>query len=248
MSWSNDSVLEFIELYKSEEILWNPKHPSYKNRCQVSKAWERIRNNFGVRCSVTDLKKKKESLLTSYRSIKKKNLPEFRVSWFAFPLLDSFLGGKYKNEGGWVEGESVEFIDASSFTSNEPCSDDLNFESTKLNEGTKTKNIMVNQCKQNDPRLSNCKRKNPSYQRIEEQLIKISPDESDESDLYCQLLAKKLKKLDENQREIAMHEINNIVFRLKMEQNNYESQTISSKMKSPVFVITAEASDSNNGD
>lgn len=97
MSWNNDLVLEFIELYKKEQVLWDPRHPAHRNRSEVSDAWARIQLSLGVNCSITDLKKKKESIMTSFRMHlnKKKSIEGYQTSWFAFPLMASFLGEKY---------------------------------------------------------------------------------------------------------------------------------------------------------
>lgn len=65
--------------------------------------------------------------------------------------------------------------------------------------------------------------------------------ELDEYDLYCQLLAKKLRKLDEHQRDVTMHEIDNLMFRAKMQgsQRSYPSSPASPgrKVKSPLFIV-----------
>jgi len=40
--WSGlrKSVIEFIELYKRKEIIWDPKHPMYFNKIRKQDAWE----------------------------------------------------------------------------------------------------------------------------------------------------------------------------------------------------------------
>ena len=45
----------------------------------------------------------------------------------------------------------------------------------------------------------------------------------DECSLYAELLAKKLRALDENKREIVMHEISDLMFRAKMQNQNFRS-------------------------
>jgi hypothetical protein len=45
----------------------------------------------------------------------------------------------------------------------------------------------------------------------------------DECSLYAELLAKKLRALDENRREIVMHEISDLMFRAKMQNQNFGS-------------------------
>lgn len=66
--------------------------------------------------------------------------------------------------------------------------------------------------------------------------------EMDEYDLYGQLLAKKLRKLDEHQRDVTMHEIDNLMFRAKMQgssQRSYSSSPspVPRKVKSPLFIV-----------
>lgn len=98
MSWPNELSLEFIMLYKQEPVLWNLKYPNAKNRTAVTEAWNRIRSALNVDISITDLKKKKESLMTSYRSNVKKKLDsdgKYNIQWFGFDLMDSFLADIY---------------------------------------------------------------------------------------------------------------------------------------------------------
>jgi len=45
----------------------------------------------------------------------------------------------------------------------------------------------------------------------------------DEYSLYAELLAKKLRALDDNKREIVMHEISDLMFRAKMQNQNFRS-------------------------
>jgi hypothetical protein len=45
----------------------------------------------------------------------------------------------------------------------------------------------------------------------------------DECSLYAELLAKKLRALDDNKREIVMHEISDLMFRAKMQNQNIRS-------------------------
>lgn len=98
MSWTNEMCLEFLVLYKQEPILWNPKYPNAKNRTAVMEAWSRIKSSISIQISITDLKKKKESLMTSYRTNVKKKLEtggKYYIQWFAFDIMDSFLADIY---------------------------------------------------------------------------------------------------------------------------------------------------------
>jgi len=41
MEWTQGSVIEFIELYKRKEIIWDPKHPHF-NKIRKQDAWEEL--------------------------------------------------------------------------------------------------------------------------------------------------------------------------------------------------------------
>lgn len=58
------------------------------------------------------------------------------------------------------------------------------------------------------------KRMDEAYTLLKKVANKPKADK-DESSLFCDLLCLKLKALDDNTREIAMHEINNLLFNLK---------------------------------
>lgn len=53
----------------------------------------------------------------------------------------------------------------------------------------------------------------------------VEPDR-DEYALYGEILVNKLRGLNEETREIAMHEIDNYLFSLKHAQNNSQTQTL----------------------
>lgn len=42
MEWSQEKVMELIDLYKQKSILWNPTDPHHFNRLKKSDAWEEI--------------------------------------------------------------------------------------------------------------------------------------------------------------------------------------------------------------
>ena len=45
----------------------------------------------------------------------------------------------------------------------------------------------------------------------------------DECSLYAELLAKKLRALEDNKREVVMHEISDLMFRAKMQNQKFRS-------------------------
>lgn len=106
----------------------------------------------------------------------------------------------------------LQFIDTGSFISDDEAFDTKTL--IEIDSGNKRDEIKK---QQNTSFYSNLKRRKRNILIEKEQLQspKYFQEDIDECDLYCQLLAKKFKKLDENQRDIAMHEIDNIMFQIK---------------------------------
>ncbi|CAH0724008.1 unnamed protein product, partial [Brenthis ino] len=229
MSWTNDVVLEFLEHYRTEQLIWDPKHPLHRNRSEVNDAWLRIQNSLSIHSSITDLKRKKESLMTSFRlhmNRKKKSSNDYRTTWFAFPLMESFLGGKYECDS------SVQM--------------DHEYDSNNSYQNTTLKQLNVKRkLKKNGAETTYGKTE--AVEAVD--FLKNATDfkkDRDEYDLFGQLLAKKLRKLDERQRDIAMHEIDNIMFNAKMQSvTEVQPRSYSSsppppgpvKIKSPMYIV-----------
>jgi len=70
MEWTQESVIEFIELYKRKEIIWDPKHPMHFNKIRKQIAWEELGKEMNR--PVDGCKKKMENLLSSLRREKMK--------------------------------------------------------------------------------------------------------------------------------------------------------------------------------
>ena len=70
MEWTQESVIEFIELYKRKEIIWDPKHPMHFNKIRKQDAWEGLGKEMNR--PVDECKKKMENLLSSLRREKMK--------------------------------------------------------------------------------------------------------------------------------------------------------------------------------
>lgn len=101
MEWTNDLIMEFIHLYEKQPVLWNPKHTNHKNRNSLNDAWLTIAREFSVDTTVDVLRKKKESLMATYRTLLKKvRYSEttgsgaedvYTPSWFAYNAIDRFI-------------------------------------------------------------------------------------------------------------------------------------------------------------
>jgi len=101
MEWSNKVILEFLDLYEQEPCIWNPKHSQHKIRNSVHDSWEHISKNLSVSYSISDLKKKKDSLMATYRKLVNKvktskkmgsGLDDiYKPDWFAYEAMGKFL-------------------------------------------------------------------------------------------------------------------------------------------------------------
>jgi len=70
MGWTQESVIELIELYKRKEIIWDPKHPVYFNKIIKQDAWEELGKEMNR--PDDECKKKMENVLSSLRLEKMK--------------------------------------------------------------------------------------------------------------------------------------------------------------------------------
>lgn len=99
--WSNELVLEFLSLYEKHPAIWDPININHKNRNYIADAWHSIKDELSVDVSVDFLKRKKESLMSTYRTLKRKVIASmktgtaeediYKPSWFAFEKMHRFL-------------------------------------------------------------------------------------------------------------------------------------------------------------
>ncbi|KOB77890.1 Uncharacterized protein OBRU01_03311 [Operophtera brumata] len=224
--WTNDNILEFIELYKRERTIWDPKNPQHKNRNDIALAWGRIQNSMSINCSITDLKKKKESLMTSFRLHlnRKKKCPSYQTCWFAYSALEN---EPYTYETALVNADPI-------LIQNPEENIAVYKPQSSNSQKTLTLTLKSNNNDETDTQKNN---------------KRALKEEKDEYDMYSQLLAKKLKKLDEHHRDLAMHEIDMIMFRYKMQsgnkmesirEHNYSASPLPIKKKEPIVIVTAQ--------
>jgi len=105
MEWSNELIIEFLHLYEQEPIIWNPKHEKHKDRNAVHDAWKRIETNLSVDYPLKEIKKKKETLMATYRKLHtrvKSSMKTgsgadeiFKPDWFAYEQMATFLQSVY---------------------------------------------------------------------------------------------------------------------------------------------------------
>lgn len=101
MEWSNEQTLRFMEYYRNERVIWDPKHLEHKIRNKVYDAWCRIAAEMGNNVTVDVLKKKKDSVMASYRTYAKRvriskksgagSDDVFKPTWFLYDVMHQFL-------------------------------------------------------------------------------------------------------------------------------------------------------------
>lgn len=101
MEWTNELTLEFLECYEKHVVLWNSSYPGHKNKNILHDAWTAVANELSIEMTVAALKKKKESLMSTYRSLRKKVVDSetsgtgsselYSPSWFAYNAIDRFV-------------------------------------------------------------------------------------------------------------------------------------------------------------
>lgn len=108
MEWTTEMTLEFIELYEKNPVLWDPKHIHHKNRNHLYDAWMSIKADFTEDVQLDTLKRKKESLMSTYRILSRKVRNSqttgsgatdiYKPSWFAYQALDRFIRATGKKQ------------------------------------------------------------------------------------------------------------------------------------------------------
>lgn len=102
--WNNELELTFIDCFRAEPILWDTSMKDYRNKFKSHDAWMRISTVMEI--PADELRKKKDSLMSSYRSYKnkvKKSIQSgagaddiYQPIWFAYEALDNFLSDTLK--------------------------------------------------------------------------------------------------------------------------------------------------------
>ncbi|KAL1488450.1 hypothetical protein ABEB36_014921 [Hypothenemus hampei] len=221
-TWNNDLELQFLEHYQGEPVLWDAKHRYHKDKNKNNDAWFRISSSMGI--DVAGLKKKRDSLLSSfrkYRKIVKDSVHSgagageiYKPVWFAFELMNSFLG-----EGLTCKStiNTISNIEEHSQGEGKIQENDENILATLHPASTSSKT---------EPPTKR-RRKNPyelqeagsllkqAVSSLDVALKQTVPHE-DECDLYGKILAVKLRKMPERKRLQFMHEVDGMFLRYEL--------------------------------
>ncbi|XP_023949364.2 uncharacterized protein LOC112053960 [Bicyclus anynana] len=234
MNWDNSTILKFLELYRSHSCIWDPKHKGHKNRQCLDEAWLNIKEDLGMEYSVQELKRKKESLMSAYRGYRKKikrsedsvSDPSdvYQPTWFAYSFMDSFLGPVYTcfnttkvdDECHVVvveNSESNDVYEEEEYYTEQSTSSPQHYQPS--NEDNTPAASRASKRRQHDPlELSQQSHMEQTFKFVknmyELQAKHRFKHEDDECSVFGLLIAKKLRRLSEDRRDVLMVKINQL--------------------------------------
>ncbi|KAF9417730.1 hypothetical protein HW555_005237 [Spodoptera exigua] len=227
--------MTFLEAYKSKPCIWNPKDANHKDKKKVADAWLQISHE--LKKPVKELKIKKEILMTTFRKHFKRKQDSIRTGagtedvykpvWFAYQFMEAFLKPVY----------TCNYTLAKETPTPSQCYSPLLDHKKILREASNGSgdgerdndtSLVDNETLKTPrptPAFTQKSRRRPVLEQPEqrmaaafEQLTNIlsrrserpPPPEEDECDLYSRLLAKKLRGLPKDERQIIMYEIDGL--------------------------------------
>ncbi|CAG5009190.1 unnamed protein product [Parnassius apollo] len=203
MNWDKETVVRFLELYQMNPCIWDPGNEGHKNRQRVNDAWNTIKDNLGVPCTLQDLKKKKESLMSAYRGyktkIKKKRTIRIRCIRCVSTKLDEELtiNEDQNTEQGPID-QNIRSQEQQELNSNEQ-------------QGSTARPILHRRRQNNPPELIEAKKRmDEAYSFMKQHSQLQLKDEDDECSTFGVLVARKLRKLSEQRRDIMMAKIHEL--------------------------------------
>ncbi|XP_049877487.1 uncharacterized protein LOC126374807 isoform X2 [Pectinophora gossypiella] len=225
--WDHESELHFLEIYKTESVLWEPSHKFYKNRKKLQDAWLRISEQTGY--SVDELKRKRDSLMATYRGHLRKIQTTMKSGlgrehvyepiWFAFEFMNSFLGHLYKSKNTVkAENQGNRYDDEDETDDRQ----EIPMETVYIEEAPRP---ATTRRRINPPELMDTSKiMKQAICTLNTILQKKSDTREDDCDRYGKILANKLRKLCEDERLQIMYEIDGLF--IKNMQNKSLSTTI----------------------
>ncbi|KAK0161440.1 hypothetical protein PV327_009910 [Microctonus hyperodae] len=239
MEWCNSVAINLINLYRERECLWNPADDDYKSKFKKTEAWNEISQI--MECEVIEVKKKMESLLSSFRRERQKQTEISRVdevfesTWFAFKhmtfLMDKFTPRKPKNIEEFFPKSNNEDQEEDSIMDNEQVDDDTQDkdkqEIEEVSEQVPEKKTNFKSFKR-DSYVTNSKI-DKAYAILKDTVAMRNI--RDDSMIYGEHVASKHRKYSAHTRSVIEHLIGDILFNADM--GHYESHVFSLPSGSP---------------
>uniref|UniRef100_A0A2A4IZX1 MADF domain-containing protein n=1 Tax=Heliothis virescens TaxID=7102 RepID=A0A2A4IZX1_HELVI len=219
MSWSNEEIFKFIDLYKKEPSIWNKKHELYKDRTKAQEAWRRL--EYAMQMPVGELKKKKETLMTAFRLHHKRVLHSihthedevYKPGWTFYEPLKSFLKDLY-------DPPSADGFTSTSYRQELEVNDELDEDNLNDSGSEKQRDIkpnlrLVKSFSGVPLELQEVSKEMTNAFNTLNQALKNSkrhaPKEEDDCDLYGRLMAKRLRQFSETERQEIMYELDGLL-------------------------------------
>ncbi|XP_044745678.1 uncharacterized protein LOC123307434 [Coccinella septempunctata] len=215
MDWTNELTLYFLQLYRDEPCLWDPSHCNYKRKDQIVMAWQRLSESTGK--SVAELKRKKESLMATFRAHsrrKKASIVDgaegdqvYEPIWFAFSAMENFLGEIYginTQDTIQIDSEPLDNVDQHSEESDYPQNITMSSSGTRKPSVKRRRTVV-------EPREVEENRNDIFHTK---ELISRIQEEDDECELYGKMMAKKLRRLPLWERQLLMYRMDGMVINM----------------------------------
>ncbi|XP_028173206.1 uncharacterized protein LOC114362137 [Ostrinia furnacalis] len=232
-AWSNEETFKFIDLYQSEPAIWDSNNALHKEKNKVNDAWNRIADSLQI--PVSELKKKKETLMSAFRMHFKKKQDSIRSGmgedeiykpiWIFYDAMEAFLKGKYTAISVISTDEQRAVIGEQTEEETENPSDARN------NTEPKDMNIKIPVQRRRSvkpPELEKADKKmSKAFNTLNQAILNKDQQnkKEDDCDLYGRLLASKLRKYSDNERQEIMYEIDGLLLKRR---RNCSPQYVSS--------------------
>nr|CAH7743612.1 unnamed protein product [Callosobruchus chinensis] len=235
MEWTIKITFEFINFYENEPALWKSKIDSHKNRNEQRDSWSRIqeklKSSIGA-ITIKELKNKRNNLMSTYRKLRSKIKESIKTGsgadevympeWPFYNAMSTFLDDVYNPRK----------TKNSDVTENErETASQIDIENDEHHEQAENQGEKPFKAPKQPPKKSKMckveKKMDEAYKYFKQLTQKPNQDECS---LYTELLCKKLRGMQEKTREIAMLEIDKLIFQLKQ----WEIQGLTSHSQTPI--------------
>ncbi|XP_022835378.1 uncharacterized protein LOC111362858 [Spodoptera litura] len=198
--WNDETVLQLINYFQDNEILWNIKHADHKNRSKRTVALNSIAISFGI--DRTEVERKLKNVTSHYFREKKKveesataaDGLRYESKWFAYKPLQ-FLRGKNKSHetlNSEITGSQKK--DETSCSRNKRCNHDGDSDISELLKVLKDN-------------------------------ISATKPVRDDASLFGDYIASKIRKMDPTTTSTVEHLIQNIIYQAELGNYSHGSST-----------------------
>ncbi|XP_046686437.1 uncharacterized protein LOC124372114 [Homalodisca vitripennis] len=219
IDWSRETVMQLIDLYREQPVLWNPMDPDFKNKNLKNYAWNDISRE--IKASNTEVQAKVKTLLAQFqRELKKKKsgsgADEYKSKWCYFKAM-LFLKDKTTARKIKEAGIATDDKEAADETVQEDIAEEGNDTSITTADNTPKTGT-------DPPRKLTKKRKASIVDEAYQVMKKVSsqlnqPGIEDEFDIFGKNVACQLRKLKNSRDQaLAKHRINTILFEMELKQ------------------------------